>query len=42
MDVVERDRQVRRFVEDVWNGRNDDPAAVLYGEDDVNRFLQRR
>jgi len=33
-----RDVQVRRFVEQVWNGRNYDAAAELYGADYVNPF----
>jgi predicted ester cyclase len=38
MDVAERELQVRKFVEDVWNGRNYQAAADLYGEDYVNPF----
>lgn len=38
MDAVEREIQVRTFVERVWNGRNYDAAADLYGEDYVNPF----
>ena len=38
MDVAERERQVRRFVDEVWNGRNYAAAADLYGEDYVNMF----
>jgi predicted ester cyclase len=38
MDVVERELQVRRFVEEVWNRRNYDAAADLYGESYVNAF----
>jgi hypothetical protein len=29
MGAAERDRQVRNFVEDVWNGRNYNAAADL-------------
>jgi hypothetical protein len=29
---------VRRFVDEVWNGRNYDAAADLYGENYVNAF----
>jgi predicted ester cyclase len=32
MDAVEREKQVRTFVEEVWNGRNYDAAADLYSE----------
>jgi predicted ester cyclase len=38
MDVAERELQVRKFVEEVWNGRNYQAAADLYGEDYVNPF----
>jgi predicted ester cyclase len=38
MDMAERELQVRRFVEDVWNGRNYEAAADLYGESHVNPF----
>src|ERR1700690_3803636 len=38
MDAAERDTQVRRFVEEVWNGRNYEAAADLYGENYVNPF----
>jgi predicted ester cyclase len=38
MDVAERDAQVRRFVDEVWNGRNYPAAADLYGENYVNMF----
>ena len=38
MDVAERERQVRRFVDEVWNGRNYKAAADLYGEGYVNMF----
>jgi len=36
MDAVEREKHVRRFVEEVWNGRNYDAAADLYAESYVN------
>jgi predicted ester cyclase len=32
MDAAEREAQVRRFIDEVWNGRNYDAAAGLYGE----------
>jgi hypothetical protein len=32
MEVAERETQVRRFVEEVWNGRNYEAVADLYGE----------
>lgn len=38
MGVGERERQVRRFVGEVWNGRNYQAAADLYGEDYRNPF----
>ena len=38
MDVAEREMQVRSFVEEVWNGRNYEAAADLYGENYVNPF----
>ena len=38
MEVAERERQVRRFVDEVWNGRNYEAAADLYGENYVNPF----
>lgn len=38
MDVAGRERQIRRFVEEVWNGRNYAAAADLYGDDYVNAF----
>ncbi len=38
MDGAEREKQVRRFVDEVWNGRNYEAAADLYGEDYVNPF----
>ena len=38
MEVAERERQVRRFVDEVWNGRNYEAAADLYGENYANPF----
>jgi predicted ester cyclase len=38
MDIAERERQVRSFVDEVWNGRNYSAADQLYGEDYVNMF----
>lgn len=38
MDGAEREKQVRRFVDEVWNGRNYDAAADLYRADYVNPF----
>ena len=38
MDAVQREIQVRTFVERVWNGRTYDAAADLYGENYVNPF----
>jgi len=38
MDVGERELQVRRFVDEVWNGGNYEAAADLYGEDYRNPF----
>lgn len=38
MDLVEREKQVRAFVEEVWNGRNYEAAGNLYGETYVNPF----
>ena len=38
MDVAERERQVRRFVDKVWNGRDYEEAADLYGENYVSPF----
>jgi hypothetical protein len=32
---ITRDAQVRRFVEEVWNGRDYDAAGDLYGDDYV-------
>jgi predicted ester cyclase len=38
MARVTREMQVRRFVAEVWNGRNYDAAADLYGESYANAF----
>jgi hypothetical protein len=38
MDAVEREMQVRTFVEEVWNGRNYAAASDLYAENYVNPF----
>ena len=38
MDVVEREMQVRNFVEDVWNGRSYEAASELYAETYTNPF----
>lgn len=38
MDAVEREMQVRTFVEEVWNARNYRAAADLYAETYVNPF----
>ena len=40
MEVAERERQVRRFVDEVWNGRNYEAAADLYGESTSTRSGQ--
>lgn len=32
MDVAEREAQVRKFIDQVWNGRDYDAAEDLYGE----------
>jgi predicted ester cyclase len=32
MDPAEREAQVRRFIDEVWNSRNYDATADLYGE----------
>jgi len=42
MNGAEREMQVRSFVEEVWNGRNYEAAANLYGETYVNPFGQDR
>ena len=38
MDAAEREAQVRRFVDEVWNRRNYAAAADLYGESYSNGF----
>ncbi len=38
METAECEKQVRRFVDEVWNGRNYEAAADLYAEDYVNPF----
>jgi predicted ester cyclase len=38
MEAAEREKQVRRFVDEVWNDRNYEAAADLYGENYVNPF----
>ncbi len=38
MEVAERERQVRRFVDEVWNGRHYEAAAELYGDRYVNAY----
>jgi predicted ester cyclase len=38
MEVAEREMQVRRFVDEVWNGRNYEAAADLYSEKYGNAF----
>jgi len=38
MDVAERETRVRKFVEEVWNLRNYEAAADLFGENFVNSF----
>jgi hypothetical protein len=38
MEVAERETQVRRFVDEVWNARNYEAAADLYSEKYVNTF----
>jgi predicted ester cyclase len=38
MDGSERAVQVRRFVDEVWNGRNHDAAADLYSQEYSNSF----
>ena len=38
MEVAEREVQVRRFVDEVWNARNYEAAANLYSEKYVNPF----
>jgi predicted ester cyclase len=36
MDAAVRETRVRRFVDEVWNGRNYEAAADLYGESYAN------
>lgn len=38
MDAADREVQVRRFVDEVWNGRNYEAAADLYGDNYVSPF----
>jgi len=38
MDAAEREAQVRRYVDEVWNGRNYDATADLYGDAYTNPF----
>jgi predicted ester cyclase len=38
MEVAEREMQVRRFVDEVWNGRNYEATADLYSERYSNPF----
>jgi|SRR5271166_2962118 len=38
MDALERDAQIRRFVDEVWNRRNYEAAGDLYGESYVNPY----
>ena len=38
MDNAEREMQVRRFIDEVWNGRNYEAAADLYSERYSNPF----
>jgi len=38
MDAVERETQVRTFIEEVWNCRNYQAASNLYAETYVNSF----
>jgi len=38
MEVAERESQVRSFVDEVWNGRDYEAAADLYGEKFANTF----
>ena len=39
MEVAEREMQVRRFVDEVWNGRHYEAAADLYSEKYINTFV---
>ena len=38
MEVAERETRVRRFVDEVWNGRDYEAATDLYSENYVNMF----
>ena len=38
MDAAGREMQVRKFVEEVWNGRNYQAVSDLYAEEYVNPF----
>jgi predicted ester cyclase len=38
MELAEREVQVRRFVDEVWNGRKYEAAADLYSEKYINAF----
>jgi hypothetical protein len=38
MEFAEREMQVRRFVDQVWNARNYEAAADLYGESYITPF----
>jgi hypothetical protein len=38
MEAAERERRVRTFVDEVWNGKHYEAAADLYGENYVNMF----
>ena len=38
MEVAEREMRVRRFVDEVWNGRNYEACADLYSEKYGNQF----
>ena len=38
MDAAAREMQVRRFVEEVWNGRNYQAVSDLYAEEYANPF----
>ena len=38
MDPAGREAQVRRFIEEVWNGQEYDAAADLYGASYTNAF----
>jgi hypothetical protein len=38
MGISVREMRVRKFVDDVWNGRHYEAAAYLYGESYANEF----